>query len=222
MRKQTRIRNLTDEPRFNGHPILTDNVEGHKCDKGILKTIDNTFEHVIKDHGQDRIFCMRYDVRFPKDYRVKNKKKSEEFRSFQAKFIKNLTRKGLNPHYIAVKEVSKEKRGHYHAALLLDERETQNIQNHIATADRLWANTLGVEGAKGLIDDCTKNREGKKQKNGHTIKVNSPEFKEQLNVAFQQASYLSKENQKSKNDGVREVFSSRLNHEPKKKKGKSK
>ncbi len=155
---------------------------------------------------------MRYDVRFPKDYHVANKKKSKEFRTFQSKFMKNLTRKGLTPHYVAVKERSTEKHSHYHGILLLDERKTQSITKHIEKADELLGNTLGIPGTKGLIEDCTTDRNGKKQKNGKTIKVNSPDFEIQLDNAFKHASYLSKEHQKSNNNGVRELFSSRLNH----------
>jgi hypothetical protein len=93
----------------------------------------------------------------------------------------------------------------------LDERQTQNIHNHIEKADELWANTLGDDGKCGLIDDCTRGRDGKPQKNGLKIKKNSEAFDEQLNTTFKWASYLAKENTKS-SGSERELFSSRLNH----------
>jgi hypothetical protein len=218
----TKRRTLTDEATYNGHQILTNKQKGLKCDKKILKKLDDTFEHVFKDHNMDRLFFMRYDVRMPDDGIVRSKQEANKlFRTFQGKFIKNLERKGLNPHYVAVREQSKEKHAHYHAVLLLDERKTQSIHQHIEKADKLWENTLGAYGKKGLIDDCTKDRDGNSQKNGIKIKKNSPEFKEQIDNAFQWSSYLAKENTKT-TGSERELFSSRLKHPIEKKKRGSK
>ena len=213
-------RTLTDEPGYNGHPILTDKEKGLKCDKKILKNIEDTFEHVLKDHEMDRVFFMRYDIRFPEELHVDPKEGNALFRKFQSNFIKNLKRQDLKPHYVAVREQSKEKHGHYHAMLLLDERETQSITKHIEKADELWANTVGIPGKKGLIDDCTKDRNGKPQKNGLKIKTNSPDFNEQYDKAFEWASYLAKKNTKNNNNGMREIFPSRLKHPVEKKRGK--
>lgn len=211
-------RSLTDEPTFNGHPILTDKIKGLKCDKKILKKIDATLQHAIQDHDMDRIFAYQSIVRFPKDCTIPDSEKNGLFRKYQSKVIKNLDRQGLDPHYFAVREYSKEKRCHIHVYYLVNERLTRSCHDHIAKKDELWKNTLGKHGKKGLIDDCTKNRDGKRQKNGHTIKVNSPDFEKQKDEFFKHASYYAKENTKSKNDGKRELFSSRLNHEIKKKK----
>jgi hypothetical protein len=216
----TKRRTLTDEATYNGHSILTNKEKGLKCDKKILKKLDETFNHVLNDHNMDRVFFMRYDVRFPDDGKFRDKKESNAlFRNFQGKFIKSFERSNLNPHYVVVREQSKEKHAHYHAVLLLDERKTQSIKKHIDKADELWGNTIGLKGQKGLIDDCTKDRHGKPQKNGLKIKKNSPEFKEQIDKTFQWASYLAKENTKA-SGSERELFSSRLNHEIKVKKKK--
>ena len=205
-------RKLTDEASYNGHPIQTDKAKGLKCDKKILQKINDTFDHAFNDHGMDRVFFMRYDIRFPKNTHVDPKEGNALVRKFQSKFIKHLDRKGLNPHYIAVREQSKEKHAHYHAVLLLDERKTQSIKKHIEKADELWGNTIGMPGQQGLIDDCTKDRNGKPQKNGLKVKKNLPDYQEQHDKVFEWSSYLAKENTKSNNNGVREVFSSRLNH----------
>ena len=205
-------RTLTDEPEYNGHPILTDKEKGLKCDKKILKKIEDAFEHVFNDHRMDRVFFMRYDIRFPEELYVDPRTGNALVRKFQSKFIKHLDRKGLNPHYVLVREQSKEKHAHYHGILLLDERKSQNIKKHVDKGDELLNNTLGDHGKKGLVDDCTTSRNGKSQKNGIKLKKNSPDFKEQYDKAFEWASYMAKENTKSNNNGVREVFSSRLNH----------
>lgn len=211
-------RRLTDRATYCGHPILTNKEKGYKCDKKILGKLEETFDHVLEDHGMDRVFFMRYDVRLPDDGVIRSHKESNAlFRNFQGKFIKNLARKGFNPHYVITREQSKVKHAHFHGILLLDERKTQSIKNHIDTADRLWSNTIDLKGQKGLIDDCTKDRDGNPQKNGLKIKKNSPEFAEQLDKIFRWSSYLAKENTKTKTS-ERELFSSRLNHKIEKKK----
>lgn len=210
-------RRLTDKETYAGHPILTNKEKGYKCDKKILDKIEETFEHVLEDHGMDRVFFMRYDVRFPKDKYVETKQGNTLFRRFQSKFIKSLERHDLKPHYVAAREQSREKNGHYHTVLLLDERKTQNIKKHIEKADELWGNTIGLKGQKGLIDDCTKDRNGKPQKNGLKIKKNSSEFADQLDKTFQWSSYLAKKNTKT-TTSERELFSSRLNHNIERKK----
>ena len=96
-------------------------------------------------------------------------KGNEIFSDFQANFMKNLSRQGLKPQYIAVREQSREKHQHYHVALLLDGQKTQSIHNHIQTAERLWDSALGLEPREngyGLIDDCTTSRTKKSRSTG--------------------------------------------------------
>ena len=130
---------------------------------------------------------MRYDIRFPQGYGDAD---NGVFREFQSKFMKNLSRKGLKPQYVAVREQSTEKHQHYHVALMLDGQKTQNIHNHIATAELLWDSTLGLperENGYGLIDDCTTNREGEKQVNGVMLRQDDPEMKEKKDDCFRRA-----------------------------------
>ncbi len=199
-------RNTTDEPTFNGRPIMTDAEQGLRCDKIILATIDKTLNHALESN--DRIFFMRYDVGTPVGYTDTS---NEAFRNGQANFMKHLKRNGFKPHYVAVRELSKEKRNHYHAILMLDGRKTQSIHDHIEKADELFANAFGIPGAQGIIDDCTKARDGSRQDNGIMLRRGDPEFNEKVDEAFRVGSYLAKENQKSnKTERDRERFSSRV------------
>ena len=128
--------------------------------------------------------------------------------------MKNLSRKGLKPQYVAVREQSKEKHQHYHVALLLDGQKTQSIHNHIQTAERLWDLTLGLpekENGYGLIDDCTTNRNGDKQENGVMLRYDDPWRYDKKESCFRRASYLAKTTTKSNTPkGQRELFSSRI------------
>ena len=89
--------------------------------------------------------------------------------------IKNRKREGYNPAYIAARECSREKLQHYHVALMMNGHKTQNIHDHIQTAERLWEKTLRLPPkynderqatSYGLIDDCMRNRQGQPQENG--------------------------------------------------------
>ena len=112
--------------------------------------------------------------------------------------------------------------GHYHVALMLDGHKTQNIHDHIQTAERLWEKTLnlppknddaGRTTSYGLIDDCMRNRQGQPQENGVMLRKDDPEYERKYDQCFRRCSYLAKVNQKdSAPKHRREVFSSRIQH----------
>ena len=188
---------------------MTDEKRGLACDEKILHEIERQFDYA--EETKNKIFFMRYDIRFPEGY---NHADNGVFREFQSKFMKNLSRKGLKPQYVAVREQSKEKHQHYHVALILDGQKTQSIHNHIATAERLWNLTLRLpekENGYGLIDDCTTNRNGDKQENGVMLRYDDPWRYDKKESCFKRASYLAKCTTKGNTPkGQRELFSSRI------------
>ena len=199
----------TTEETFHDYPIMTDQQRGLACDTKILTEIERQFDYA--EENKSKIFFMRYDIRFPEEYTHAD---NGVFREFQSKFMKNLSRQGLKPQYIAVREQSREKHQHYHVALLLDGQKTQSIHNHIQTAERLWDLTLGLpekENGYGLIDDCTKSRSGEKQENGVMLRYDDPWRGDKKDDCFRRASYLAKTSTKGNNPkGQRELFSSRI------------
>ena len=201
--------NTTTENTYNSHSIMTDREKGLACDKKILKELDRQFEYA--ENTKSKIFFMRYDIRFPQEFEQKD---NGVFREFQSKFMKNLSRKGLKPQYVAVREQSKEKHQHYHVALLLDGQKTQSIHNHIRKAEELWDSTLGLpkkENGYGLIDDCTTGRNGERQINGVMLRHDDPEKESKKDECFRRSSYLAKTNTKGHAPkGQRELFSSRI------------
>ena len=204
-----RTKKETVEETYNDHSIMTDKDRGLSCNTEILREIERQFEYA--EENKSKIFFMRYDVRFPKNMYMEDNK---TFRDFQANFIKNLSRQGLKPQYVAVREQSKEKYQHYHVALLLDGQKTQSIHNHIQTAERLWNSALGLEPREngyGLIDDCTTSRTGEKQINGVMLRPDDPEMEKKKDDCFRRASYLAKTTTKGNvPKGQREMFSSRI------------
>ena len=199
----------TAEETFHAYPIMTDKARGLACDAKVLNEIERQFDYA--EETKSKVFFMRYDIRFPEGYTHAD---NGVFREFQSKFMKNLSRQGLKPQYIAVREQSKEKHQHYHVALLLDGQKTQSIHNHIQTAERLWDSTLGLparENGYGLIDDCTTFRTGEKQINGVMLRPDAPDMKAKKDDCFRRASYLAKTNTKGNAPkGQREMFSSRI------------
>ena len=111
-------RTLWKQENYKEYPVMVNQEQKQYCDKRILEKI------------------MRYDARFPQD--DCEHADNHSFRSFHANFMKNLSRKGLKPQYVAVREQSREKHQHYHVCLWLDGNKTQSIHNHIQTAERLW------------------------------------------------------------------------------------
>ena len=211
MRKK--IRETTAEDTFRNHSIMTDREKGLECDTKVLNEIDRQFRYA--EETKSKIFFMRYDIRFPQDYAEQD---NGAFRTFQMKFVKNLSRKGLSPQYVAVREQSTEKHQHYHVALFLDGQKTQSIHNHIRTAEQLWDSTLGLpkrENGYGLIDDCTTGRNGERQINGVMLRRDDPDMEAKKDECFHRASYLAKTNTKGyAPKGQRELFSSRIPKQP--------
>ena len=203
------MKRATTNSTFHNHTIMTDKEKGLSCDLKILHEIERQFDYA--EQTKSKTFFMRLDSRLPIGYLHSD---NSLFRSFQAKYMKNLSRQGLKPQYVAVREQSKEKHQHYHIALWLDGQRTQNIHKHIQTAERLWNRTLGLperEKGYGLINDCTQNRDGLPQVNGVMLRKDDSEYETKKDDCFRRASYLAKTNTKGyAPKGQRELFSSRI------------
>ena len=201
--KDSNMRNerITYEEQYHGHPIMTDKVRSLGCKELILQKADQIMTDMSKRYS--KVFFMRYDVRFPKNHDYPNG--NEAFSRFQETFIKNRKRAGYDPAYIAVRECSREKHQHYHVALMMNGHKTQNIYDHIQTAERLWEKTLNLPpkyndewraASYGLIDDCMRNRQGQPQENGVMLRKDDPEYECKYDQCFRRCSYLAKVNQK--------------------------
>jgi hypothetical protein len=166
--------------------------------------------------NHSKTLFIRYDVRFPKGHQA-SKNDNKVYRDFHANWIKNLKRQKLDPHYVWAAERSREKHLHYHGVLLMNGQRTKSPHNHLAKAEKLWANALGLplEEAKGLIDHCDKKRDGSKQKNGIMLRKDDPKFQQKVDGCYKWGSYLAKEN--TKHAGMRTFSSSQIKSNSKKK-----
>ena len=89
----------TTESTYHNCPIMTDKQRNLSCNIDILKEIERQFDHA--EETKSKVFFMRLDIRFPEGYTHAD---NGVFRDFQSKFMKNLSRQGLKPQYIAVRE----------------------------------------------------------------------------------------------------------------------
>ncbi|NMA40937.1 MAG: inovirus Gp2 family protein [Lentisphaerae bacterium] len=194
-------RKLTFEPDYNGYPINTDKEAGLACDTRILNAIERTLDAGLEASSKALVF--RYDVRLP---RTIEETSNEIFKSFQADFCKHLTRKGLKPRYVAVREGDSSPNPHYHVAMVLDGQKTQNPYGHLQKAGETLARKLDLPPDRnhGLIHACDRDYNGQPQPNSYMLTRDGENYDD----AFHRLSYLAKVSTKP-SDRVRELFVSK-------------
>ena len=212
--KMPRTRNLTTKPEFQSYPVLTGDNNNLPLDIDLLQKIANQFQYA--EDTKSKTFFFRFDLHFPRDIKISSD--NGHFRKFISAYAKNLSRKGLEPQYFAVREQRKSDHQHYHVGVLLDGQKTRNPYQHLQLADRLWANELGIEtdnpSALGLVNHCDKDKDGNPMKNGMMIDATKENFERAMDTCFRRSSYLAKVNQKKMTPkGQREYFASKLPNE---------
>lgn len=201
---------VTYEPMFEDFRILTNKEKKQGCYEKILNPIKDNLSYMLENHP--KTFFMRFDVRSPGDNPIPEDNKI--YRDFMANLVKSLDRQNLDPHYVWVREQSREKHQHYHAVLMLDGNLTKSIYNHINKAGELWNRALNLDPAvnTGLVHDCTTGRDGSSQHNGTMLRKDDPALDTKVKSCFEWASYLAKQHTKGKNPkGVRTFGASRIN-----------
>ncbi len=190
------------EDNYLVHPINANRERNEPCDKKILDKILERFNDEQEKHSKMLFF--RYDVRIPKS--IDNIDTNSFFVKGQADVIKHLTRLGVDPRYVAVRERSRNGKDHFHVIMLANANKTQNSNGHLNKAEVIFERKLGLEpnGKHGIVNFCDKDQDGKTVKNSYIV---HRENKEEFNEAFKRASYLAKCYSKT-DDGRREMFAS--------------
>ncbi len=204
-------RKTTTDSTYQGYPVLTDEKRGLAIDTDIMEKIVNQFDYA--EYDKSKVFFFRFDLHFPQGMQAPED--NDHFKHFISAYQKNLSRKGLSPQYVAVREQRRSENPHYHVISLLDGQKTRNCYGHLKTAERLWANELGIEtddpGSLGIVNHCEKDKKtGERMKNGTMLDMNRDDYEYVIEASIKRASYLAKVNQKHAPKGVREVFASRL------------
>ena len=131
--------------------------------------------------------------------------RDEDVQKVIQRLVEKEKRKGLNPSYLAVREVGKSGNNHYHTIFFLNGNKTRSVWPLFEDANNAMNNRLGEKTNKksGLIDLCNHDFE-----NGIMIRRNSKD-KAAINELSKKVSYLAKKDQKENVKGKR-FFSSQL------------
>jgi len=135
----------------------------------------NLLIHALQKHC--RVFILRLDIHLPHDMIM----------VFNHRFIEKEKNAGYDPLYIMVRELSSEKKIHYHMVLFLDGNKTNNPYTHYQNARIVLGNVCGDY---GCINECNNGH-----RNGIMIEHNTNSYMD-LYEALRQISYLAKTNQK--------------------------
>ena len=128
-----------------------------------------------------KVFVMRMDIHLPQHL------SQFYIMDFNHRFIEKEKNAGYDPLYIMVRELSSEKKTHYHMVLFLDGNKTNNTYQHFENARIVLRNYCG---SYGEINECNDNL-----RNGIMIDRNSTTYNNLYEV-LRQISYLAKTNQK--------------------------
>jgi len=203
-----RYHKITYEPTYKGHPIMADPDKGHGCHAEIVDRGLAISDHMAANHN--KVLAFRFDANQPQDgdWPADNGK----FAKFMSSFVKDLDRKGLDPHYLWVRERSREKHQHHHACVWVDGSKAQSPYPLIERAERLWPRMFeGHEGESGLVNRCDKGDDGSHRSNSVMLRKGEDGYQEALDESVRRMSYLAKVNTKGNAPpGVREYGSSKL------------
>jgi len=194
-----------NQPSYRGLPVI--NYRGPLVERYLERTYQ-TIESAIGQYP--RVFATRFDLMFPLNMQNWPSSVISRFLDhFKAIVGSHLKSQGIKPEkcqprIIWAKERNRSMNSHYHVLLLLNNdvfhmsgRLGSENLNLISRIEWAWAKALGLtfEGVQGLVN-FPANRDYK-------VDRNSADFYPQLADLFYRASYLSKEDTKTYEDGSR-------------------
>lgn len=149
--------------------------------------------HMLEKHSQ--VFAARLDIH----------SSDENITKILHRLSEKEKRKGLDPSYLAVRELGESGHNHFHTIFFLNGNKTRSTWPLFVDANRVMNNVLGEKSDKksGLIDLC--NHEFK---NGIMIRRNTYD-KDAIEALSKKVSYLAKEDQKKTVKG-KSYFSSQI------------
>jgi len=211
---------VTNSTLYQGQPINTGDQGQFYCFDIILQKIHERLMHMVGKHS--RVCFIRFDIHFPGIGYTPVGHNHEISRLF--KMLKeNARARGIDLHFVWVREQEQAIHPHYHAIALINGAKVQDYRGFLCEVERCWKHVLKTVAvdvpidARGLIDWCDKDRfTGLPIENGIMIQrpllqsqglerqQQEQVFQETVNRCFHWASYLAKVNQKSNTpDGSR-------------------
>ena len=116
-------------------------------DYTMLVKIQNVYYNLLllSLYRHCKVFVMRMDIHLPQDMN------QGAIMFFNQRFIEKEKYAEYDPLYIMVREVSSEKKTHYHMVLFLDGNKTNNTYQHFQNARTVLRNICGDY---GCINEC--------------------------------------------------------------------
>jgi hypothetical protein len=188
---------FTYEDTYMGLPIIPEPDSGNYLD--ILDAIRARMEDMVDRHS--KVFGVLLGLNLPAGSgTVPHNRHAQTFVDAFSRYLKG---RGIDYHHVWVREQpTAEAQPHWHMFLALDGNRTLSFQGgHLRKAETLWAETLNVEQASGLVHLCdwqeaTGGSFPVVGNGGVMIKRNSPEFPRAYGLLFRRASYLAKQRTK--------------------------
>ena len=180
----------TYNKHYKGLSINTNEAKGLGCHTKILALNYAHLNDMCCKHC--KVWQQRFDLRYPADGSIcpdpKHRYRFAENLTKDLKRNNSKTPHNIDPRLIMVCEKGKtSNKLHIHGLLLVNGNSKKHSADIFARVERQWANALEIEDAKGLVHYCNANGP-----NSYMLNRNEPDFKDKLNAAFYQASYLAK------------------------------
>ena len=151
----------------------------YQMDARIQNIYYNLLIYSLQKHC--RVFIVRLDIHLPQEM------DQSLIMDFNHRFIEKEKNAGHDPFYVMVRELSSEKKVHYHMVLFLDGNKTNNPYPHFQNARIVLGNICG---SHGCINECNDGH-----RNGIMLERNMTPYSELYEV-LRQISYLAKTDQK--------------------------
>jgi hypothetical protein len=182
----------------------------------ILQAIKLLLEEMINRHSS--VFFVRFDLTYPAGSSLRYPDNNDLVSKFSETLALYCKRKGYDPRYLWVRELSVTGQIHYHFMLLLNGNVIQNAHSLIlGYATKLWQHYLGIEDGKGLVHLCRSKENSCYYDDlygGVKIKRKDPHFQQVYEKCYEIASYLAKRYSKEGSPAYTNRFRcSRLNRD---------
>lgn len=142
------------------------------CRADIFSTLHGVFWPTVSIYR--KCFVIRFELSFPPggEYPADN----SVFARFTRSLLQRRRREGFRPRCIWVRLETPADQHRYQVVLLLAVKSAQSVTDHIHVAESIWARSLGIPDAQGLVDYCLADRQGRPRKNGFMIRWDSSKW----------------------------------------------
>ena len=189
------INNVLDHLKFSFS--YTDNI---------LNRLIQLLSFYTSKHGKTLV--VRCDLKYPTDY--KEVFYNDDIVRFSAYIIQHYKHQGYDPYYMWVREQEASLHPHYHFLILLNGNKVRAYHHVFDTARSMWGNIIGSS-QQGLIDHCTRSKNGEQHENGILLVRSSEDYQQRYGEVLRQVSYMAKFDGKGDYlDGLRNFGMSRL------------